>query len=101
MVVIKHELPHYFDLAAHVLPEEVVSPRRPMLGPIVWRDLDHHARLREALPLDVSERMAVLKAQGDGAIEADPDVEVRLICSRQPTVGALGSRLLNEVEIAD
>src|SRR5439155_703219 len=50
VVVIKHELPHYFDLAAHVLPEEVVSPRRPMLGPIVWRDLDHHARLREALP---------------------------------------------------
>src|SRR2546426_10853253 len=45
--------------------------------------------------------MAVLKALGDATVEADSDVEVRFICSRQPTVCALGSGLLNEVEITD
>ena len=101
MVVVEHELADYFDLAADVLPEEVVCPRRLTLGPIVWRDLDHDARLRQTLLLDVSGRVAVLETLGDGAVEADPDMEVRFICSRQPTVRALGSGLLNEVEIAD
>jgi len=45
--------------------------------------------------------VAVSKTQGYGAVEADADMEVRLICSRQATVRALGSGLLNEVEITD
>src|SRR5438552_8748760 len=72
VVVVEHELADHFDLADDVLPKEVVSPRRLVLTPIVWRDLDHHARLRETLLLDVSERVAILKALDDGAIEADP-----------------------------
>src|SRR5258708_1121877 len=57
VVVIEHELTDHFDLAADVLPEEVVGPGRLELGPIVGRDLDYHARLRQTLLLDVSERV--------------------------------------------
>src|SRR5437016_1573592 len=45
--------------------------------------------------------MAVLEALSDGAVEADPDVVIRLPGAMEPTVRALRSGVLHEVQKAD
>src|SRR5438876_465937 len=48
MVVIEHELPHHFDLATNVLPEEGVGPRRFVLIPVLGAGVWFFRRLRYA-----------------------------------------------------
>src|SRR5256885_16249992 len=45
VVVIEHELPHHFDLAADVLLEAGVGPGRLVLSSVMRRELDQHAGL--------------------------------------------------------
>ena len=83
------------------LAEERIRPFGLELRPVVRGHLHHDTRLLKALDLDVAGRMAVLETLGDGAVEADPDVVIRLPWAMKPTVRALRPGVLHEVKIAD
>src|SRR5437660_8546435 len=101
VVIIEHQLAHNLYLAADEPPQENIRPLGLELRPIVRGHLYPDTRLLKALDLDVAGRMAVLEALGDGAVEADTDVVIRLPGAMEPTVRAFRTGVLHEVEIAD